>query len=103
MTKIKYTQEQLNEAIRLHVRWLNGYPDGIRADFRNKDLSGLKFTDAILNKANFIRSDLTNCDFEESQLTHCKFQGANMKDSNFRYANFEFSNLDRASLISSDC
>ena len=34
------TQEKLEEAIRLHKRWLDGATDGLKADLRNADLEG---------------------------------------------------------------
>jgi len=46
-------QEQLNEVLRLHAKWLNGDADGVRADLRGADLTG-----ADLSRADLSRADL---------------------------------------------
>ena len=54
------TQEELNEIIKLHGKWLNNEKDGIQADFSNMDLTGLSFPDGV---------DLRGAIFQDAALS----------------------------------
>ena len=70
------------EVIRnLHGDFLSGVPGGQRADFRNKDLSGLKLSDADLSTAQFVATNAASAEF-----TECDLSRADMFCADFRAA-----------------
>ena len=83
---MKYTQEQLNEILRLHELWLNDKEGGQRANLYEADLSGANlsradlyianFSGATLRKANFSRADLHGAD-----LSGTDFCGADLTNT----------------------
>jgi hypothetical protein len=69
----KYTQEELNNILKLHKMWLNGDSNGVRANFSDTDCSGV----------NFYETDLTRANFSGANLTRANFSGANLYKVNF--------------------
>ena len=63
----KMTQEEVNEAIRLHGLWVKGETTGERADLSNEDLSGLDLSGANLRCANLRGTDLRGTDLSGAQ------------------------------------
>ena len=59
----KVSQEELAKIIEKHKKWLDGDPDGERADLSDADLSG-----ANLSVANLSRADLSGTDIDYSSL-----------------------------------
>ncbi len=57
----RYTQEVLNEVIRLHGLWRNGVSGGVRADLSGCDVSHLNLTHANLTGAKLTRANLWGC------------------------------------------
>lgn len=50
----KYTQEELQEILKLHIKWLNDEPHGTRADLRGSNLSGAK---GLLNPSEWLEAN----------------------------------------------
>ncbi len=63
---MKITQEQLDNMLRLHNKWLNREEDGERLDLSHKNASNLKMQNAKMQNANM--------------------QGANMQRAKMRWA-----------------
>lgn len=63
------------------------------ADFSNLKLSGIDFTDALLDGADFSGTDLSAAVFSNAVLARVNFKGANLRQANFSNANLGFANL----------
>lgn len=97
----KYTQEELNQALK----------DGVK-DFSGCDLSGLDLSTSYLFKVNFFRaycfetnfceSQLSQADFRYAVLVKVDFSRASLVGAHFGGANLSCSNLREANLREAD-
>ena len=114
----KITQEELNEILEKHEKWLRRCPDGKRAVLAYKDCSSLNFTNANLKESFLKGSNFTNADFsganltdawlvktnltgacfEEANLTNACLFKANLTQTNFTLANLVYANLTHTRL-----
>lgn len=83
---------QLLDILRSHHDWLRG-AGGKRADFKGRNLSGLRLPRLDLSMAN-----LAGCDFSGTDLSDSKLQGANLAGVNFASANLSNADLGGADL-----
>lgn len=81
------TQDELNEIIKLHERWLAEVPTGQQAIFEDVDLSGASFSGANLADAVFRRVNLQRTKFNYAQLQNTEFDDVDMAQTEFRRAN----------------
>ena len=72
------TQCDLNTIIQLHEKWLNGEPEGKKADLRNTDLSNTNLSGAILRDAILRDAILRGAD-----LSYADLRGANVDFSSW--------------------
>jgi hypothetical protein len=98
----KITQEELDEKIKAHKRWLDGLSDGehlvlIGYDLRNSDLSGSDLRYSDLRRSNLSDSNLRNSDLRYSDLS-----GTDLRNSDLRYSDLRRSNLSDSNLRNSD-
>ena len=91
------TQEELNEVLEEHAKWLRTRfcenPEGHRADLSGADLSG-----ANLGRANLIGADLSLANLIRADLRRANLDGANLRRANLDGANLSWANLDGANL-----
>ncbi len=90
------SQDELDQILDLHEKWLRGEKGGKRADLRDKDLSYLDMSNRDLSHIDFVRSNLDYADMSNSNAISCKFMGASMDgtrvisacfyDSDFRFS-----------------
>ena len=90
--------DETEEALKLHSRWLAGDPNGKRLDFSggaliNHDLSWRDLREAILD-----RCDLSGCNLEGAQLNEAKLFGADLTDCNLESADLRWADLRKADL-----
>lgn len=107
-----YTNEELQNLLILHTRYLNGEPDGIKADFSNTDLYGVNLVNQNLKGAEMggailIRGLMWGANFEctnleKANFKHAVLEGSCLQKANLRYSNFTGSNLDNADLRGAD-
>jgi uncharacterized protein YjbI with pentapeptide repeats len=100
--KKRVSQEELDEAIRLHGMWLADMTTGQRCTFAGRNLSGLKFAilggPAIdLNGADFAQADLSGTEADDILVHHCSFNGARFDGCHWRQPVFAFADMRRAS------
>ena len=98
-----YTQEELNEILRLHNLYLENDPEGVRADLEdadleNADLSNENLRYANLENADLENADLSNADLRRADLRFADLKNADLSNANLRYANLKGSNLSYADL-----
>lgn len=77
-------------------------------DFSNMNLSGVNFTNAILNSAgfsdahlseiDFTNCDLTSADFTRSTCVECNFSEALLNGTDFSYSTVDYGNFTEADM-----
>lgn len=87
------TQENINEMVELHRKWLNKDADGRRFDLNGYDLRDICFRNVILTDAK-----LTDCFFYSGDLDGVCLGGAELQDSDFSSANMKTARLQSAKL-----
>lgn len=122
------TDEELQDILAKHKKWLNDEADGVRADLRNVDLSyanmkGANLESADLQDATFAHANLTNvilsgaklrgavlrctnlcgaalqfADLTNANLTNAILSGANLSVADLRFVNWQCANLNHANL-----
>lgn len=76
----------LQEVLRLHALWLQGDPEGRRADFRQVTLEGANLAGVDLRHAILRYANLSDSDFEGANLRDADFTGADLRDADFTHA-----------------
>lgn len=82
------TQEELNEILEKHKKWLNDEPGGECANLSHCDLSNRK-----LGCRDLRNSILSDCDLRDSDLSGCSLRGSDLSNSNLRGCNLDFACL----------
>ena len=77
-------QKELNEILRKHKLWLEGSPEGVRANLQDCNLRG----------SNLQGSNLKGSNLKGSNLQDCNLRYSNLQDCNLRYSNLKGANLD---------
>ena len=98
----RLSQDELNEAIRLHSLWLEDMNTGQRCMLGKRDLSGLKFGvlgggPVDLNGADFTQADLSGTEADDILVHHCSFNGAKLDGCCWRQPVFAFADMRRVS------
>jgi uncharacterized protein YjbI with pentapeptide repeats len=98
----RVTQDELDEAIRLHGGWLENLNTGQRCVFTGRDLSGLQLgklggVPIDLNGADFTQANLSGTNADNILVHHCNFNGAKFDGSHWRRPVFAFADMRRAS------
>lgn len=101
------TQEELNEILEKHKKWLNDEDDGERANLRGAylrgdDLSSANLRGADLRYANLRRADLRGADLRGANLTGTELSGADLRYADLTGANLTCANLSIADLLGAD-
>lgn len=95
------TDEELQDILAKHKKWLNDEAGGVRADLRNVDLSyadmkSANLQSADLQDATFAHANLTNADLSEADLRFVNLQCANLNHANLQGAKLLNANLKYA-------
>jgi hypothetical protein len=106
------TPEQLKETLRLHFLWLDGKPEGVRADLSyvnlsGADLSATNLRSANLSSVNLIATDLRGANIceanlREAYLCETNLSGADLSEANLSEADLSRADLSRADLSRAD-
>ena len=86
-------QEELQEILDAHGKWIDGEYGGARADLR-----GANLRDANLRDANLSGADLSGADLRRADLFGANLFGANLRDANLSGADLFGANLRDANL-----
>ena len=84
-----YTKAELKKILEKHQKWLEGKPDGERAN-----LGGANLEDANLRGANLEDANLGGANLEDADLRGADLGGANLEDADLRGADLRDANLD---------
>lgn len=80
---MQYSQNELNEILAKHKKWLNGEEGGERAN---------------LSYANLSYADLRSANLSYADLSYADLCSANLCSANLRYANLHYADLSSADL-----
>ncbi|MBM3502689.1 MAG: pentapeptide repeat-containing protein [Alphaproteobacteria bacterium] len=89
--------EELARIMQLHRRFVEGRKDGLRADLKHRNFTGMK-----LRGLNFRGAVLAGCDFGGADVSGCDFSTADLFGANFRKATAVKVNFERADLRGAD-
>ena len=89
----KYTELELKDILEKHFLWLEGDPNGERADLSWADLYGADLSGAYLSEANLRGADLSMANLRGADL-----RGANLCGTYLRRADLSMANLSEANL-----
>jgi len=96
------TYEKLQEILNNHKAWLDGEPDGSRANLSRADLRGANLSDADLRRADLSDADLSDADLSDANLRGADLRRADLSDADLSDADLSDANLSRAkNLLSS--
>ena len=90
-------QEELQEILDAHKKWINGEDGGAGANLRGADLFG-----ADLRRADLRRADLRRANLSGADLSGADLRRANLRDANLRGADLRRANLSGADLSGAD-
>ena len=90
-------QIEIQEILKLHALYLQGDPNGSRAN-----LYGANLRDANLSGANLQGANLSGANLQGANLYGASLQGANLRDTNLCGANLYDANLRDANLCSAN-
>lgn len=93
----RLTQMDIENAADAHKAWLEEKDNGLKANFRGKDLSGLDLSCKNFINADFTGANLRNTNLEKAKLTGAKLVDADLAFSSLKNANLEYSDLTGAS------
>ena len=88
-----YTELELKDILEKHFLWLEGDPNGERADLSWADLYGADLSGAYLSEANLRGADLSMANLRGANL-----RGANLCGTYLRGADLSMANLSEANL-----
>lgn len=90
----KITQEEFDEAVRKHYKFLNGEPDGVKLELKEVDLTSISFDSGKkLTGLNLSFSNFTKCDFSGVDLSVVNFSFSFLSYSNFSNSILHFTNF----------
>ena len=91
-------QEELNNILEFHRKWLNGEEGGIKADLSWANLSGTNLSEADLSKANLSGANLRRANLSGTNLSWANLSGANLRRADLSKADLSGANLSGANL-----
>jgi hypothetical protein len=99
----KVLQDELRAAIISHGSWLEDSQQGTRANFCDRNLSGLDFSSGSEVLVNLRDADFTGADMTGVTGTNVSFLRASLHDAQLSWSRFEQVSFDHASLRRSNC
>ena len=91
-------KKELSAILELHKKWLDGEPDGRRADLRGADLRRADLRGADLRRAKLRGADLVGADLREADLREADLREADLREADLRGADLGGANLDYSCL-----
>lgn len=96
------TQSELLEILEKHKKWLNGKPDGQRANLSGADLSEVNLRGADLRSADLSYAYLSGFDLSEANLRGADLHSADLSEADLSGADLRYANLSGADLRYAD-
>lgn len=101
------SQEELDETIKKHGRYMRGELGGARAVLQYRNLSGLNFSRKDLSQADFTGSlfreaNMVEANFKSTSFFACDLRNANLRDANLSRVDFRGAYVSGADLTGAD-
>ena len=96
------TQEELDQVLKLHKKWLDGDSAGRRASLDGAYLVGATLRGATLRGADLRGAGLRDADFRNATLRGADLRGADLRRATLRGADLRGADLRRADLHGAD-
>ena len=93
---------ELKSILEAHHKWLDGEPDGCRANLSGADLSGRDLSGCILSFSDLSNCDLSGCKLIGSYLGNCNLSHSYMVDCILQWSNLHGSDMSGSDLTNSD-
>ena len=100
--EINIPDESLNEILQKHKLWIEGDPEGTRADLSGANLSRANLRWADLSGANLSGAYLSGADLSGAYLSGANLSGADLSRADLSGANLSGANLSGADLSRAD-
>jgi hypothetical protein len=101
--KNRMTHEEVKERIRLHRIWFDSErKEGVRADFRGVDLSGMNLYGEFLEDADFNEGVFNGTIFRLANLKNTGFVASDLTGADFSDANLAFADLSMSFALFTD-
>jgi hypothetical protein len=100
LVEVRNMSEAINikEILEKHLKYLNGYTDGVCANLSYANLSDADLRGADLRYANLLGANLSYANLSNANLSGANLRYANLLGANLRYANLLGANLGGANL-----
>ena len=96
-------QEELDEILLAHKKWLEGDgKGGVRANLRGADLRSANLSGADLSGADLSGANLRGADLSSANLSSANLRGADLSYADLRGANLRYADLSSADLRNAD-
>ena len=89
---------ELKEILEKHRKWLQGDPNGMRADLSETNLSHANLFHADLFRADLSHADLSEANLSEADLSEANLSGTNLSGANLSEADLSEANLSGTNL-----
>ena len=99
---MQYSQNELNEILAKHKKWLNGEEGGERADLSYADLRSADLRYADLRYANMCYANLSYADLRSANLRYADLRYADLRSADLSSADLSSANLSSANLRYAD-
>lgn len=96
------TQYELDKTIQLHQKWLNGDPEGVRANISGANMREANMSEADMSGANMRRADMIGANMREANMRRADMHGADMSYANMCDANMNWADMCRANISNAD-
>lgn len=96
------TQEEVNEILEKHRKWLNHEDGGEKADLRCANLSNVNLYGADLKNADLGYADLSNANLNYANLRGANLICADLSYADLHYADLRYANLSYTNLRNAD-
>lgn len=90
--------QELQQILESHRKWLHGEEGGKRANLRGADLCGVNLRDADLSGINLNEANLSNADLSGTNLREASLYDADLSGTNLCEANLSKAGLSRTDL-----
>ena len=95
---MQMVQEELQQKLELHLKWLKNEEAGIRADLSKADLSNADLSNANLYNANLLKVDLSNADLSYADLSYANLSNADLSNADLLHINNAALSIARISI-----
>ena len=79
------TQKELDKTIRLHQKWLNNDPEGVRAD-----MSGANMRDADMRWADMSSANMSGANMRDADMSEANMSRADARDADISGADIDY-------------